>query len=66
MKTRAEQPGVRRVNDIDDFGESFADPHSEKSDHGQPEVFNVNGDPQAYLHNSVTAPTAAAVVRWAC
>ena len=56
VKTRAEQPGVRRVNDIDDFGESFADPHSEKSDHGQPEVFNVNGDPQAYLHNSVTAP----------
>ena len=43
-------------NDIDDFGELFADPHSEKSDHGQPEVFNVNGDPQAYLHNSVTAP----------
>ena len=28
VKTRAEQPGVRRVNDIDDFGESFADPHS--------------------------------------
>jgi hypothetical protein len=56
VKTRAEQPGVRRVNDIDDFGESFADPHSERSDHGQPEVFNVNGDLQAYLHNSVTAP----------
>ena len=56
VKTRAEQPGVRRINDIDDFGESFADPHSEKSDHGQPEVFNMNGDPQAYLHNSVTAP----------
>jgi hypothetical protein len=56
VKTRAEQPGVRRVNDIDDFGESFADPHFEKSDHGQPEVFNMNGDPQAYLHNSVTAP----------
>jgi hypothetical protein len=56
VKARAEQPGVRRVNDIDDFGESFADPHFERSDHGQPEVFNVNGDPQAYLHNSVTAP----------
>jgi hypothetical protein len=56
VKTRAEQPGVRRINDIDDFGESFADPHFEKSDHGQPEVFNENGDPQAYLHNSVTAP----------
>ncbi|HWM11238.1 MAG TPA: hypothetical protein VNO82_17910 [Solirubrobacteraceae bacterium] len=56
VKTRAEQPGVRRINDIDDFGEQFADPHSERSDHGQPEVFNVNGDAQAYLHNSVTAP----------
>jgi hypothetical protein len=56
VKTRAEQPGVRRVNDIDDFGEQFADPHFEKSDHGQPEVFNAGGDPQAYLHNSVTAP----------
>jgi hypothetical protein len=56
VKTRTEQPGVRRINDIDDFAESFADPHFEKSDHGQPEVFNVNGDAQAYLHNSVTAP----------
>jgi hypothetical protein len=56
VKTRTEQPGVRRVNDIDDFGESFADPHFERADHGQPEVFNVAGDPQAYLHNSVTAP----------
>lgn len=56
IPTRTEQPGVRRVNDIDDFGEQFADPHFEKADHGQPEVFHRNGDPYAYLHNSVTAP----------
>ena len=45
VPTRAEQPGVRRVNDIDDFGESFADPHSEKADHGQPEVFHAQRRP---------------------
>jgi hypothetical protein len=56
IKTRPEQPGVRRYNDIDDYGEKFANPHYEKSDHGQPEVFHMNGDPEAYLHNSVTAP----------
>ena len=56
IPTRAEQDGVLRHNDIDDFGESFADPHSELADHGQIEVFHMNGDPQAYLHNSVTGP----------
>lgn len=56
VPTRTEQPGVRRVNDIDDFGEQFANPHYERADHGQPEVFHRNGDPYAYLHNSVTAP----------
>ena len=53
VPTRTEQDGVLRHNDIDDFGESFADPHFEQADHGQPEVFHRNGDPQAYLHNSL-------------
>lgn len=53
---RTEQPGVRRINDIDDLGEAFAGPHHERADHGQPEVFHMTGDPQAYLHNSLTGP----------
>jgi hypothetical protein len=53
VPTRVEQPGVLRINDIDDFGESFDNPHSEQADHGQPVVFNQNGDAQAYLHNSL-------------
>jgi hypothetical protein len=59
-----EGPGVMRVNDIDDFGESFASPHFEKSDHGQPTVFHMNGDPQAYLHNSVTGPDGSGRGPW--
>jgi hypothetical protein len=59
-----EGPGVLRVNDIDDFGESFASPHFERSDHGQPEVFHMNGDPQAYLHNSVTGPDGSGRGPW--
>lgn len=53
VPTRVEQDGVLRVNDIDDFGESFDNPHSEQADHGQPVVFHENGDAQAYLHNSL-------------
>jgi hypothetical protein len=41
-------PGVMRVNDIDVAGENFADPHFERADYGQTEVFNVAGDPQSW------------------
>jgi hypothetical protein len=53
IKNRAEQDGVRRYNDFDEFGEQYSDPHSEKTSYGQPVVFNRNGDPYAYLHKSL-------------
>ena len=53
IKYRADQPGVRRINDFDEYGEAYSDPHSEKSNYGQPIVFHKNGDPQAYLHKSL-------------
>jgi hypothetical protein len=53
IKNRAEQPGVRRYNDFDEYGEQYSDPHSEKTSYGQPVVFNQNGDPAAYLHKSL-------------
>jgi hypothetical protein len=43
----------RAQNDIDEFGEQFNDPHSEKTAYGQPFVFHRNGDPYAYLHKSL-------------
>jgi hypothetical protein len=53
IKDRPEQDGVRRYNDIDEFGEEFNDPHSEKSSYGQPTVFHRDGDQYAYLHKSL-------------
>jgi hypothetical protein len=53
IKYRADQPGVRRVNDIDEYGEAYSDPHGEKANYGQPVVFHMNGDPEAYLHKSL-------------
>jgi hypothetical protein len=53
IKNRAEQAGVRRFNDFDEFGEEFNNPHSEKTSYGQPVVFHENGDPYAYLHKSL-------------
>jgi hypothetical protein len=53
IKYRAEQAGVRRFNDFDEFGEEYSDPHSEKTGYGQPVVFNRNDDPYAYLHKSL-------------
>lgn len=41
-------PGVLRVNDIDVAGEEFDDPHFEKSNYGQTDVFNVAGDPKSF------------------
>ena len=53
VKYRADQPGVARVNDFDEFGEEFNDAHTEKSGYGQPVVFHKNGDDFAYLHKSL-------------
>ena len=53
IKNRAEQAGVRRYNDFDEYGEQYSDPHSEKTSYGQPVVFNENGDLAAYLHKSL-------------
>jgi hypothetical protein len=51
--SRAQQAGVRRYNDIDEFGEQFNN-GLEKSSYGQPVVFDTdNGDPFAYLHKSL-------------
>ena len=52
IKYRAEQAGVRRFNDFDEYGEAYSNPHSEKTGYGQPVVFNVNGDAEGYLHKS--------------
>ena len=51
-------PGVMRVNDIDVAGEAFDDPHYERSNYGQTEVFNVAGDPQSWClgDNCTPAP----------
>ena len=60
-------PGVMRVNDIDVAGEAFDDPHLERSDYGQTEVFNVAGDPQSWCLGDNCTPAsggfAAADVR---
>ena len=67
VQTRAEQDGVLRDNDIDDFGESFADPHSEKSDHGQPDgVQRERRRAGVPAQLASRLPTAVAVARWAC
>ena len=51
---RPEQRGVRRYNDIDEFGESFNN-GPEKAGYGQTVFFDVSGqgDPFAYLHKSL-------------
>jgi hypothetical protein len=53
IKYRADQPGVRRINDMDEYGEAYSDPHSEKTNYGQPIVFHMNGDAESYLHKSL-------------
>lgn len=54
IKSRAQQKGVRRFNDMDEFGEQF-NQGAEKSSYGQPIMFDVGGtgDPFAYLHKSL-------------
>jgi hypothetical protein len=37
-------PGVLRVNDVDMAGEQFGNPHDERANYGQTDVFNVRGD----------------------
>jgi hypothetical protein len=49
-------PGVMRVNDIDVAGEEFDDPHYERSDYGQTEVFNVAGDPRSWCLGDNCSP----------
>jgi hypothetical protein len=53
IKSRAEQAGVRRYNDMDEFGEAF-NQGAEKSSYGQPIAFDVSGagDQFAYLHKA--------------
>jgi hypothetical protein len=52
IKSRPEGPGVRRFNDIDEFGEEF-NSGEEKSSYGQPVLFSGAGDDYAYLHKSL-------------
>jgi hypothetical protein len=53
IKSRVKQDGVRRYNDIDEFGEEFNN-GPEKDSYGQPVIFDTdNGDPYAYLHKSL-------------
>jgi hypothetical protein len=42
---RADQPGVRRVNDIDVAGEQYSPFDADTADHGQAQVFRQAGDP---------------------
>jgi hypothetical protein len=53
IKSRVQQDGVRRYNDIDEFGEEFNN-GPEKDSYGQPVIFDTdNGDAFAYLHKSL-------------
>jgi hypothetical protein len=53
VKSRPDQSGVRRYNDMDEFGEAFNE--ADKASYGQPISFDVSGsgDPFAYLHKSL-------------
>lgn len=42
-------PGVLRVNDIDVAGEEFGNPHFERANYGQTDVFNVAGDSKSFV-----------------
>jgi hypothetical protein len=53
IKYRAEQAGVRRFNDFDEYGEEYSNPHYEKTGYGQPVIFHEDGDAEAYLHKSL-------------
>jgi len=48
IPARIEGPGVLRVNDIDVAGEEFDDPHFERANYGQTDVFNVASDPKSF------------------
>jgi hypothetical protein len=45
IAARADQPGVRRVNDIDVAGEQYSPFDADTADHGQAQVFRQAGDP---------------------
>jgi hypothetical protein len=45
---RPDQPGVRRVNDIDVSGEQYSAFDADTADHGQVQVFRQAGDPYSF------------------
>jgi hypothetical protein len=45
---RPDQPGVRRVNDIDVAGEQYSPFDADTADHGQVQVFRKAGDPYSF------------------
>jgi hypothetical protein len=45
IDARADQPGVRRVNDIDVAGEQYSPFDADTADHGQAQLFRQAGDP---------------------
>jgi hypothetical protein len=45
IDARADQPGVRRVNDIDVSGEQYSPFDADRADHGQAQLFRKAGDP---------------------
>ena len=48
VDARADQPGVRRVNDIDVSGEQYSPFDHDTADHGQVQVFRKAGDPYSF------------------
>ena len=48
VDARADQPGVRRVNDIDVSGEQYSPFDADTADHGQVQVFRKAGDPYSF------------------
>lgn len=62
---RPEQAGVRRYNDVDEYGEQY-NSGAEKSSYGQPIWFDVSGsgDPEAYLHKSLPGVVNGGFAPW--
>jgi hypothetical protein len=48
VDARADQPGVRRVNDIDVSGEQYSPFDYDTANHGQVQVFRKAGDPYSF------------------
>ena len=54
---RPDQPGVRRVNDIDVSGEQYSPFDADTAEHGQVQVFRKAGDPYSFC-------VASGQLRW--